>query len=135
MYWLVSDPRYAIYRHGDVIPPGNWGRIVRAMREAHPNWRQEVLLESRREVVNPSAPSRLSSTYLYTSLRIARRWARPGMYIHPAIPLSRPFRSDLVYTTWIQEMLLLICVSPITATDFGGRFNGPCRTAMLVATD
>lgn len=105
VYWHVSDPRYAAYRHSDVIPPGNWGRIVRVAGEAHPNWRQEMLLESRREVVNPSAPSRLSSTYLYTSLRIARRWARPGMFIHPAIPLSRPFRGDLIYATWIQAML------------------------------
>lgn len=48
---------------GDIIEPGNWGRIILSTGVSHPRWNREIILEAVRIQYFPAKPSRLSSTF------------------------------------------------------------------------
>ena len=49
---------------GDIIEPGNWGRIILETGETHPCWHREQTLESIRRSHYPQKPSRLESAFV-----------------------------------------------------------------------
>jgi hypothetical protein len=57
---------------GSIILPGNYGRIIRTVGEAHPLWTREQTLEEVRMLEFPHKPPRLDSAFAYTSLDTAR---------------------------------------------------------------
>jgi hypothetical protein len=48
---------------GDVIEPGNWGKVILQHGRSHNSWFREVILEAIRLQVYPHKPSRLYSTF------------------------------------------------------------------------
>lgn len=54
----------AYLESGDVIQPGNWGRVLQGFGAPHTQFFREALFEEVRVRVKPTAPSRLSSLFL-----------------------------------------------------------------------
>ncbi len=53
---------------GDIIQPGNYGRIIHDIGPEHPHWIRECMLETVRRASFPGKPSRWDSTYVCPSL-------------------------------------------------------------------
>lgn len=49
---------------GDIILPGNWGRILTQTGKAHPCWEREINLELVRQSHYPDKPSRMHSAFV-----------------------------------------------------------------------
>lgn len=52
-----------LYDVGDIIQPGNWGRVVLGAGTAHPLYFRELLFEEVRLQLAPAKPSRLRSLF------------------------------------------------------------------------
>jgi hypothetical protein len=49
--------------NGDIIQPGNWGRIIKQVGSSHPCWNREQVLEQVRLKFFSHKPSRLNATF------------------------------------------------------------------------
>lgn len=86
---------------GSIIRPGNYGRIVRQLGQAHPRWGTEQILEAVRSTDYPNKPSRLSSAFGCEDAEVAR-----------------VFRARNCLTALIYEVELVDPDAPIHITDF-----------------
>ncbi|HVW99229.1 MAG TPA: hypothetical protein VHA52_02145 [Candidatus Babeliaceae bacterium] len=57
---------------GEIIQPGNWGKILLSTGINHPSWYRENILEAVRLEHFPGKPSRLASTFCCDSLDTIR---------------------------------------------------------------
>jgi hypothetical protein len=94
-----------LYRPGDVIPAGNWGRVIFGTGPTHPLFYREYLFERVRREVAPDAPSRMASAYVLEDRDAARRFAEASahryVYVVELIANGRTFRGDL---GWIDML-------------------------------
>lgn len=73
---------------GDIVEPGNFGRIIGELGEKHPLWEREQKLESFRKQRFSSKPSRLSATFYTDNIdtAVAYRDSRtPGDFIYEVV--------------------------------------------------
>jgi hypothetical protein len=62
------------YRSGEIIHPGNWGKVIRQTGEAHGSWKREQVLETVRSAEFAAKPPRLESAYAFLDLPGALWW-------------------------------------------------------------
>jgi len=99
---FTAMPRYHSTRDkheaGDVILPGNFGRIILEGGPGHALWTREMANEAFRQQRFPNKPSRLSSTFHTDNIATARAYRNqltPGDTIYevelvdPAAPVHR----------------------------------------------
>jgi hypothetical protein len=65
-----------LYRKGDVIPPGNWGRVILGIGPAHKRFYPEYVLETIRRVEFTEKPSRMAAAFMFESHAGAVAWPR-----------------------------------------------------------
>lgn len=94
-----------LYRPGETIGGGRWGRIVLATGSAHPAWEREQLLEQVRNDVAGAAPSRLASAFAHAELAAARSYAAPDEQIYQVELTDVSVTLDMLWVTWIRESL------------------------------
>lgn len=73
----------SLYAPGDVIVPGNYGRVVLGTGVRHSSFFREQILEAVRSKEFKGAPSRLSSAYAFTDVDAAEAFAPdafPNLY-------------------------------------------------------
>ena len=51
------------FKTGDVVTPGNWGKLIYEFGISHSSWKREMALEAVRAWEFPQKPSRLFSTF------------------------------------------------------------------------
>jgi hypothetical protein len=61
-----------VYPNGTLIPPGNWGKRVRADGMRHQFAVKDAALEEARLRIRPGAPSRLDSAFAFLSVQEAQ---------------------------------------------------------------
>lgn len=61
---------------GQVIEPGNWGRILLGIGPAHSLYKREMLFENARATNFPDLPSRLASSFLWGRLEEAKWYVK-----------------------------------------------------------
>jgi hypothetical protein len=59
---------------GDVIVPGNWGRVIMEIGPSHTAWTYEIHLEHIRLLEFPSKPCRLKSTFAFLTVEAMQYW-------------------------------------------------------------
>lgn len=64
-----------LYRTGDVIQPGNWGRVIEGHGSAHNLHMREATFEAVRQTVAPNQASRLRSLFAFEELTAAQQYA------------------------------------------------------------
>lgn len=70
---------------GDIIEPGNWGKMIREAGTKHRSWNREMLLEEMRVLHFPEKPSRLNSCFCCISLETMNLYQKhlcPNGYIY-----------------------------------------------------
>jgi hypothetical protein len=73
---LIFHSCPVLLKPGSTILPGNYGRIIRAIGEAHPLHNREAVLEQVRAEHFPDKPSRLDACFGCSSLEAARFYVR-----------------------------------------------------------
>ena len=54
---------------GDIIQPGNWGKMIYKTGESHSCWNREIVLEKIRQKKYPDKPSRLNGCFACDNLQ------------------------------------------------------------------
>jgi hypothetical protein len=65
----------ALYQPGDIIQPGNWGKVIEGIGISHDQAWREIAFEMARREVAPGAASRLRSVFCLTTEQDARAFA------------------------------------------------------------
>lgn len=63
-----------LYETGDVVQPGNWGRVVLGAGPRHLQFYRELMFEEVRERIVPGHPSRLRSFFGLRTIEDLRRY-------------------------------------------------------------
>lgn len=93
---------------GDLIEPGNWGRVLRQTGSAHHCWEREETLERIRLAEFPDKPSRYDAAFAFTDSRAALWWWRHerrndrGYCVELADPSARFHVGDLLGVNPVQ---------------------------------
>src|SRR5688572_23108483 len=66
----------SLFEPGDVIQPGNWGRVISGKGPAHSAFYREYFLESIRRSEFQSKPSRMKAAFVFEDFEFARTWDR-----------------------------------------------------------
>lgn len=64
----------ALFRRGDRIPPGTWGRTVLGFGGRHDFFFREYLFETIRKAEFPDLPSRLTSAFAFEDAGFAQQF-------------------------------------------------------------
>lgn len=99
-YYHVSSRQLPV---GSIISAGNWGRTVLAL-PGHPWLQMEMMFERARRNIDPDLPSRLYSSFMFTSVEQADRYlatqpdkANEFMYeVRPRDETKRVYRTSLM---------------------------------------
>lgn len=103
----MTDPLWhrskALYKPGDLIQPGNWGRVVLGMGAGHNFYLREYVLEKIRAKEYPPLPSRLEATFAYVSQNAAlRSFVDHGLYeVEVVDETAATHRADI---DWVDSM-------------------------------
>lgn len=111
----MNDPGYqvffhkamALYKPGDEIRPGNYGRVVLGAGAGHSSFFREQILESIRLTEFADKPSRLSSAFFFSSRDTAEAFqpdAFPNLYSVRLADPSMPVHA--VDMTWLDRLRL-----------------------------
>ena len=73
---LLYHRAESLYKTGEHIYPGNWGRLVLGRGPAHGSFYREYLLEKIRELEFPGKPSRLKASFAFVDREFAEGWKR-----------------------------------------------------------
>src|SRR5882672_9613578 len=65
-----------LFRRGDLILPGNWGRVIWGYGPIHNRFYPEYALEVIRKQEFQEKPSRMTACFAFESHEKARTWAR-----------------------------------------------------------
>jgi hypothetical protein len=101
---LLYPRAQGLYRPGDRIKAGNWGRLILGTGPGHPRFYAEYLLERIRRDEFADAPSRMDGAFAFESLDFAASWDRGVEYVYAVrliAPRERVHRGDM---GWIDAM-------------------------------
>jgi hypothetical protein len=87
-----------LFLPGDIVRPGNWGRVVQLPGSAPHLFYRELVLEHLRLSEYPDRPSRLSCSYAFENCAFAVGWQRTfGDHVYPVTPEpgAITFRADM----------------------------------------
>jgi hypothetical protein len=125
-----------LYRPGDLVHPGSWGRIISAYGAAHGQFIRETLFEHIRATEFAHRPSRWSCGFAFEDEAFARTWDRGlAELVYPVelVNGSASFRADiglldgsgLTRDAWIAAI----------RRYWVGEIVNPARVEMLVVGD
>jgi hypothetical protein len=99
MYHVASG----LYRPGDTVLPGNWGRLIQGTGPNHQFYFREFAWEFIRRSRFPGRVSRLEAAYGFAQLEGAIAHQLPGEYIYGAsVPDS--VKTDELDMTWLTSV-------------------------------
>jgi hypothetical protein len=89
-----------LYAVGDLIHPGNWGRVVMSVGPGHFVFFRESFFEHIRAAEFPQRPSRLTSAFAFTTATFAQGWVQRAAaeLLYPveiATPGAARFNADI----------------------------------------
>lgn len=80
---LLYHRTQVLYKPGDVITAGNWGRLILGTGPNHNRFYAEYLLERIRSEEFASTPSRIHSAFAFEDAQFAMAWNRgPQEYVY-----------------------------------------------------
>ena len=128
----------SLYRGGDRIHPGNWGRVILATGGAHNLFLRECLFEHLRATEFPERPSRLSAAFAFENLAFAQNWNRgvlaERVYPVTAEPDVLTFRGDMSLLDFVAARSYVDTVDRIRRY-WTGEILSPEQAEVLVAGD
>jgi hypothetical protein len=102
---LLYHRTQGLYRSGDLILAGNWGRLILGIGPAHNRFYAEYLLDRIRLDEFPSAPSRLVCAFAFEDAQYTMEWrGQPPGYVYAvrlADPTAPQHRGNM---DWIDAM-------------------------------
>ncbi len=91
----------ALYRPGDQIMPGNWGRLVMGRGPEHAFFYREYLWERIRGVEFPARHSRLNVAYTFTNLDFAQTYREASDFVY-LVSIPAEITPDRLDMSWIE---------------------------------
>lgn len=115
---------------GDLIEPGNWGRVLRNIGPSHISWNREAVLENIRARDFPNKPTRFQAAFAFATEQGARWWRsheRHGAILYAVEPVDHAAASHLGDMLGVQQ------VAEVDATpqDAARRYWSRGRPVML----
>lgn len=93
------------YQPGEIVPAGNWGRVIRAHGTRHNLFFRELLYEAVRREEFDDRPSRLISAFAFEAEAVARNFNNPLAPLLYRVEIDDPqgpsFRADM---SWIDVL-------------------------------
>jgi len=87
------------YQPGEIVPAGNWGRVIQAHGNRHNNFFRELVFESIREDEFADRPSRMTCAFGFEAEAVARSFNNalaPLLYrVEIADRAATTFRADM----------------------------------------
>ena len=98
-YWANNG----LYEPGEMIPPGNWGRVVMGAGALHSWYSIEMFFEAVRRAEFPDAPSRLKSLMISDDEMAGRAWVQRERNLFYEVALANePSKLDV---GWINQYI------------------------------
>ncbi len=91
----------ALYRSGDQVMPGNWGRLVMGQGPDHAFFYREYLWERIRAVEFPTRHSRLNVAYAFASHDFAQTYKQAGDFVY-LVEIPDGIAPDRLDMSWIE---------------------------------
>jgi hypothetical protein len=85
-YWYNHEK----HTTGDIILPGNWGRVIKA-NPGHRYYRMEQQFETMRLSINSALPSRLESAFVFEDIKTANvlQVKQPGGVLYEVMLIDK----------------------------------------------
>ena len=95
----------AWYLPGEIVPAGNWGRVIRAQGTRHNLFYRELVYELVRAAEFADRPSRMTASFAFEGEVVARNFNNPSaplLYrVEVADQAALTFRADM---SWIDTL-------------------------------
>jgi len=90
-----------LYRPGDRVVPGNWGRLIFGRGPDHPHFYREYLFERIRQAEFADRPSRMQAAFAHRSVDDATGYCQPGEYVYAVEVTTPEAPSHLADMRWL----------------------------------
>jgi hypothetical protein len=143
----VSEPSYyhvaaGLYRPGDMIYPGTWGRLIQGTGPDHALYFRELAFEAVRSQQFPECVSRMAAAFAFTNVDAANQHlsaiAPPGSLRHYvySVRIDDAEPHDLLDMSWfdaIREYRSFEATQRAITAYWSGVHRGPEKLELLSA--